>query len=187
MILNGLRRWSRRGRREGGKVDALTYPETGATLTGELPPGYRHLRYRTRLGAVDLASAGDAVLDWRLHRAAGIRIEASAPRAAEGVTVVSGLGVGRLRLRAPCRVVWAVRDEHRAGFGYGTLPGHPARGEEAFLVERDDRGDVWFGVTAFSRPAGWLMGSAGPFAVAFQQLYARHLGQTLRRLAVPQR
>lgn len=182
MILDGFGGWW-----DGGWVEALTYAEVGVTRGGELPPGYRHLRYRTRLGDVDLRFAGDLVLDWRLHRAAGVRIEASAPRAAEGVTVVSGLGVGRLRLPAPCRVVWAVRDEHRAGFGYGTLPGHPARGEEAFLVERDDRGDVWFGVTAFSRPAGWLMGAAGPFAVAFQHLYVRHLGHTLRRLTAPGR
>jgi uncharacterized protein (UPF0548 family) len=164
------------------RVDALTYGEVGATRTGPLPSGYRHLRYRTSLGRLDLAAAGDAILDWRLHRAAGVRIEATAPRAAEGVTVVSGLGVGPLRLRAPCRVVWAVADGSRAGFGYGTLPGHPARGEEAFLVERDDRGEVWFGVTAFSRPAGVLMTAAGPFAVAFQHLYARHLAATLRRL-----
>ncbi|MGW4465384.1 DUF1990 family protein [Micromonospora sp. NPDC004704] len=163
-------------------MDPLTYDEVGATRTGRLPPGYRHLRYRTSIGRVDFAAAGEAVLDWRLHRAAGVRIEASGPRAAEGVTVVAGLGLGPLRLRAPCRVVWAVADGSRAGFGYGTLPGHPARGEEAFLVERDDRGEVWFGVTAFSRPAGWLMTAAGPFGVAFQHLYARNLAAALRRL-----
>lgn len=168
-------------------MDVLTYPEVGATRTGQLPPGYRHLRYRTSLGHGDFAAAGDALLDWRLHRAAGVRIEASAPRAAAGVTVVAGLGLGRLRLRAPCQVVWAVADERQAGFGYGTLPGHPARGEEAFLVERDDLGEVWFSVTAFSRPAGWLMRSVGALAVAFQHLYARQLAATLRRLAAPAR
>jgi uncharacterized protein (UPF0548 family) len=166
-------------------VDALTYPEVGATRSGPLPPGYRQLHYRTSIGYVSFAAAGEAVLSWQLHQAAGVRIEASACRAAAGVTVVSGLGLGPLRLRAPCQVVWAVTDEREAGFGYGTLSGHPAQGEESFLVERDDQGEVWFSVTAFSRPAGWLMRAAGPLAVAFQQVYARRLGATLRRLCPP--
>jgi uncharacterized protein (UPF0548 family) len=79
-------------------------------------------------------------------------------------------------------VTWSVDDERQAGFGYGTLPGHPERGEEAFLVERDDGGEVWFTVRAFSRPARWFTRAAGPAVVAFQHAYARRLGATLRRL-----
>jgi uncharacterized protein (UPF0548 family) len=126
--------------------------------------------------------AAEAVLTWRMHRAAGARVEASGPRAEPGVTVVVGLGLGRLRLSAPCRVVWAVADDRRAGFGYGTLAGHPARGEESFLVERDTDGQVWFSVTAFSRPASRLMRAAGPSGPLFQHAYAWWCGRALRRL-----
>jgi uncharacterized protein (UPF0548 family) len=36
----------------------------------------------------------------------------------------------------PDRIVAVVHEPDRFGFAYGTLPGHPERGEEAFLVER---------------------------------------------------
>ncbi|GGM27254.1 DUF1990 family protein [Micromonospora yangpuensis] len=163
-------------------MTALTYPHVGATRTGALPAGWRHVRHRVRLPAGSFATAGAAVLSWRLHRAAGIRIDADGPRAAPGVRVTSGLGVGPLRLRAPCEVVWSAADAHRAGFGYGTLPGHPATGEEAFVVSRDDTGRVWFEVIAFSRPQSRLMRAAGPAGRAFQTGYAWWLGRTLRRL-----
>ena len=116
-------------------MSALTYVEVGATEAGALPPGYRHLRYRTAIGQDVFGPAVQALLTWRMHRAAGIRVDASAERAAPGVDVTMRLGVGPLRLPAPCRVVWVADEPGRAGLGYGTLPGHPARGEEAFVVE----------------------------------------------------
>jgi uncharacterized protein (UPF0548 family) len=160
----------------------LTYPEVGATRADELPAGYHHVRHRRRLRPQDFSAAAEAVLTYRMHRAAGVDIEASADRAAPGVLVVTRIGLGPVRLAAPCEVVWAVDDERRAGFAYGTLAGHPERGEEAFLVERDDAGQVWFTVRSFSRPDRWYAHLAGPAAVAFQHAYARWLGRTLRRL-----
>lgn len=162
--------------------DGLTYPEVGATRTGELPAGYHHLRHRMPLGAGVFADAGAAVLTWRMHRAMGVRIDATATRAARGVTVGVGVGVGPVRLSAPCEVVWAVDEDRQAGFGYGTLPGHPERGEEAFLVERDDQDRAWLTVTAFSRPALWYTRVGEPLVVAFQHAYARRCGAVLRQL-----
>ena len=162
---------------------SLTYPEVGATrAAGPLPGGYNHLRHRVCLGEVPLASAGDAILDWRMHRASGARVAASAPRAAPGVEVTVGLGVGPLRISGTCQVVWAVEDDDRVGFGYGTLPGHPERGEESFVAERGADGRVWFTVTAFSRPARWYTRAGGPVVVLLQHAYARRLGRALRRL-----
>ncbi|SCL22354.1 Uncharacterized protein, UPF0548 family [Micromonospora rhizosphaerae] len=163
----------------------LTYPEAGATRAGRLPAGYHHLRHRVRLPDGCLPAAGDAVLSWRMHRAAGVRMRTDAPRAEAGVRVTPGLGVGPLRLWAPTEVVWAEDGPDRAGFGYGTLPGHPERGEEAFLVTRDDSGAVWFEVLAFSRPDRWFVRAAGPLVRAFQHGYAWWLGRTLRRLCAP--
>jgi uncharacterized protein (UPF0548 family) len=160
----------------------LTYPEVGATRHGPLPAGYRHLRHATRLGPVDFDLAARAVLTFRMHRATGVRVDASAESAAPGVEVVSRLGVGPLRITAPCRVVWVVSEPDRMGFGYGTLPGHPARGEESFVVHRNASGDVWLTITSFSRPARWFMAAAGPLAPMLQATYARLLGRTLRRL-----
>ena len=165
----------------------LTYREVGATRDpGTLPPpGYHLLRVRTRIGTGSgvLSRAGQAVLDWRMHRAVGVSVDASAAEAAPGVEVVVGLGVGSWRLRAPCEVVWTVREEDRVGFGYGTLSGHPESGEESFVVERDPDGTVWLTVTAFSRPTRWYLRAAGPLARAGQHAYARRCGLVLRRLA----
>ena len=172
-------------------MNGFSYPEVGATEEGgPLPAGYRHLRYRTRLGFGQdvFEAAGESVLTWRMHRAAGVGLTATGERAAPGVRVRVLLGIGRLGLAAPCEVVWAVQEPTRRGFGYGTLPGHPECGEEAFLVELDpDDGQVWFTMTAFSRAARWYIRVAGPLVPAFQELYARRCGQVLRRLAGPGR
>jgi uncharacterized protein (UPF0548 family) len=154
----------------------LTYAPVGATREAALPPGYRHLRYRVLLGSGQALHerAGEAILTFRMHRATGARVRASGERAAPGVRVTVGLGP----LRAPCEVIWATP----GGFAYGTLRGHPASGEEAFQVERDEDDRVWFTVTAYSRPAGALMRLGGPVAVFFQHAYARVCGRALRRL-----
>jgi uncharacterized protein (UPF0548 family) len=163
-------------------MDELTYEEVGATRHGPLPAGYRQLAYRTRLGHGVLPVAREALLGWRMHEAAGVRVRASAPRVAPGVTMTSALGLGPLRLLAPCRVVWVVEEEDRAGFGYGTLPGHPVRGEEAFVVSRAGDGEVWLTITAFSVPARWYVRAAGPVAAWLQRVFAYRCGRGLRRL-----
>ncbi|GAB4055132.1 DUF1990 family protein [Catellatospora paridis] len=163
-------------------MTGLSYAEVGATRDDVLPRGYHHLRYRTRIGnASAMAAATDAVLTFAPQRAAGVLVDAAGPRAVEGLMVTSRLGIGPLRIAAPCLVVWVEHGPQRAGFGYGTLAGHPERGEESFVVELVD-GAVWFTMTAFSGPARWYTRAAGPLVVAFQQAYARMLGRALRRL-----
>lgn len=155
----------------------FTYPEVGATA-GELPPGYHHLHVRVPLRTRDLAAAAGAVVTFAMHRATGARVFASADRAAPGVSVRIRL----LVLNAPCQVVWVADEPDRAGFAYGTLPGHPECGEESFLVERGADGRLEFVVTAFSRPGSWYTRAAGPVVPILQRGYARHLGRTLNRL-----
>ncbi|HWM36233.1 MAG TPA: DUF1990 domain-containing protein [Streptomyces sp.] len=164
----------------------LNYPDAGATQKGAAlwPAGYRKLQVRTRLGRgdADFETAAEAVTTWRLHRAAGVRFGTDALRAAPGVEVEVGLGIGALRLHAPCRVVWTVAEGRRAGWAYGTLPGHPVRGEEAFVVSQEEDGTVWLDVLAFSRPVTWPTVAAGPLLPVFQRWYARRCGRVLRRL-----
>jgi uncharacterized protein (UPF0548 family) len=112
-----------------------------------------------------------------MHRGTGVRLDASAPRAAPGVTVTSRLAW----ISAPCQVVWTVQEEDRAGFGYGTLAGHPESGEESFVVSQDGDGEVWFAVTSFSRPARWYTRAAGPVVPLLQRAYARRCGRALRK------
>ncbi|GAA2457993.1 DUF1990 domain-containing protein [Actinomadura vinacea] len=168
-------------------VHEFTYDEVGATRNADIPSGYRWLRVRTELGSGPevMRNAADALMEFWMHRALPAKVTASAPRAAAGVAVELRLGAGPLRVSAPCRVVWAEDGDRRAGWAYGTLPGHPASGEEAFVVHMDDSGDVWLTVTAFSRPVSRVMRLAGPLAPIFQRAYARRCGAVLSRLARP--
>ncbi|MFF9568717.1 DUF1990 family protein [Streptomyces sp. NPDC014685] len=170
-------------------MSTLTYPEVGATRLGPLPDGYHHLHHRTRVGRgrADFEAAGAAVTEWRMHRTGGARIRASADRAEAGVRVQVSLGLGPLRLTAPCRVVWAAYEQDRIGFAYGTEIRHPERGEESFVVELADDGTVWFTVLAFSRPAVWYTRLAGPLVPVLQRCYARWLGTVLRRVVAGER
>jgi uncharacterized protein (UPF0548 family) len=78
--------------------------------------------------------------------------------------------------------VWTEQDEQRAGWAYGTLPGHPVLGEEAFVVSQDEDGSVWLDVLAFSRPVTWPTRAAGPLLPVLQRWYALWCGRVLRRL-----
>jgi uncharacterized protein (UPF0548 family) len=94
--------------------------------------------------------------------------------------ILLGVGVGPLRMRAPCRVIYTITEPQRRGFAYDTLPGHPESGEEAFTVSHRDDGLVVFMITAFSRPATIAARAAGPVGLLIQ----RHLTQGyLRALA----
>ncbi len=158
----------------------FSYPDVGASRGGTPPPGYRILHRRRRLGpGVSLERAAESLLTWRVHAKVGLRPTASTPRAAPGVVVVSSLGVGPLRLPAPCRVVWTVEEEDRAGFAYGTLRGHPESGEESFLLERAGDGRVWFTVSAFSRPGRWYTRLGWPVTALLQRVFAEAYGRAL--------
>ena len=131
-----------------------SYAEVGATA-GELPAQYHHLTRHVAIGRGHqvFADAASAVAGWQVQLRAGLTVSASAPAAVPGAVAVLGLGIGPVRLSAPCRVVYAVDQPRRQGFAYGTLPGHPESGEEAFIVEHHDDDTVGFTIRAFSRPS----------------------------------
>ncbi|MER5349827.1 DUF1990 domain-containing protein [Kitasatospora sp. NPDC002551] len=156
------------------RAAAPSYREVGATRGARLPEGYAHLRRRVHLGHGPdvLARAGRFVLGWGCQLGTGFAVYPYAPAEA-GSTVLLRLalpGTRRPRLVIPCRVVWRVDEPDRIGFAYGTLPGHPERGEEAFVVSMDAAGEVWFEVSAFARLAAWYARLGRPVAVLCQYL-----------------
>jgi uncharacterized protein (UPF0548 family) len=84
---------------------------------------------------------------------------------------------------APCRVVYRVDEADSQGFAYGTLPGHPERGEEAFIVQLRPDGDVRLVIRAFSRPASALARAGGPLTRKAQAVVTDRYVRALRRLA----
>jgi uncharacterized protein (UPF0548 family) len=162
-------RLARRLRR--AEVAELTYPEVGATLGPRMPrDGYHHVERRVRIGDGDEAfrRARITMFTWGMQRLAGLIVFPADKPPRQGNTVLVVTRLGPVRVVAPCRVLWTVDEPDRAGFGYGTLPGHPQSGEEAFLVERDPSGAVWAVVRAFSRPATWYSRLGAPVARTVQ-------------------
>lgn len=141
---------------------SFTYAEVGATASDCLPRGFRHLSRSRSVSGRDFDECAEALLTWRLHEAAGLRVEASSMRAEKDAVLLMRLGFGPASFQIPCRVVYVLDEPDRADFAYGTLPGHPECGEELFAVERDDAGRARFVVRAFSRPATRLARLSGP-------------------------
>lgn len=163
----------------------LTYPEVGATELGELPAGYHHTVRRQRLGAAELfPRAAQALRGWQPQRGAGLKVRTDATEPAVGVRFATGMGVGPLRLWAPCEIVWLVDRPDRYGFGFGTRPGHPETGEESFLLTILD-GGLWFDVRAFSRADAWWVKPGQPIARLVQNRitdkYVRSMREVLNK------
>jgi uncharacterized protein (UPF0548 family) len=163
----------------------FSYAEVGATRDGALPAGYDHVERSHVVGsgraAFDRAAA--AVFRWAAQRGAGLRIEADGPASAPGTVVLMTAGLPRLGLDIPCRVVWVVDEPDRRGFGYGTLPGHPASGEESFVVSLRPDGPVCYELRAFSRPATRLARLGGPVSHRVQALALDRYVTAIRRAA----
>lgn len=148
----------------------LTYAEVGATRGGDLPSGYGILRRRSvvGVGAQRFERVAHTLLRWDMHRRAGLTVRSSADEVVEGAVAVVRVGTKRFGFDAPVRVVYVVNEPTRQGFAYGTLPGHPESGEEAFVVDLREDGAVTFTISAFSQPATLLARLGGPISRGIQ-------------------
>lgn len=159
------------------------YPGVGATAT-EPPPGYHHLRREAVVGwgETRFRACGSAVMGWQIQLRSGFTVMASEHVILENTTALLGIGIGRLRLKAPVRVAYVVDEARRRGFAYGTLPGHPELGEELFCVEHRPDDSVVLVISAFSKPQSLAATVGGPLGRVGQRLiterYLRALGSS---------
>ncbi|MCU1452488.1 MAG: hypothetical protein JWN46_634 [Acidimicrobiales bacterium] len=156
---------------------ALTYPGPGVTATGAAIPGYEVARYSTILGTgTDVFDRARAALQrWAPQRGSGIAIEATGPiEAGAGIAFAAPLPVAGFVI-GTCRVVYVEDAADRWAFAYGTLPLHPASGEERFAVVLDGD-EVRFEIEVVSRPQQLLARLAPPVTRLLQrQAIARYL------------
>ncbi len=158
----------------------------GGPRRGRIPP----TRQRTvELGAVEVGTAAvfervrRALLAWRVHLGAAVRVTPTNQPPEPGTTVVLEVGLGPLTAVAPCRVVDVVDRPGRFGFLYATLPGHPLRGMECFVVQHHP-GGVRFEITARSEPAGLLVRLGRPVLGHLQHRLISAYLDAARRAAV---
>jgi uncharacterized protein (UPF0548 family) len=148
-----------------------TYAEIGASLVDLEPEGYHHDRYQILLGrgTETLQRAANGLRTWKAHTAPGFRVFPQDEEIRTGATVVVTLGTPFVALAAPCRIVRVIDEQARWGFAYGTLPGHPEQGEEAFVVSISADETVLFEIVAFSRPGDPLVRLSGPLGRGIQK------------------
>jgi uncharacterized protein (UPF0548 family) len=162
------------------RLASPTYIEVGASRNETLPAGYHHVRMEERIGdaaAFDRASLG--LRTWAAHEGAGLRIYPNSPVEPEA-TVIGVTSIGPVQIMVPCRIVAVFKEPDVFGFAYGTLPGHPERGEESFVLERRD-GSTYFTVQAFSKPVDPLARLSGPIGRVVQRSVTRRYVTGLRR------
>lgn len=160
----------------------FSYEEVGATREGVPPKGYTVDRYRVRLGTGEEAfkRAKSALRGWRQFDLgwAGL-VPRGAPLEVGTTVAVLANHYGFWSLNS-ARIVYLVESTVRFGFAYGTLPGHGAKGEERFVVERDREDDaVYYDVLAFSRPNHPLAWLGYPLA---RRLQCRFAGDSSRAM-----
>lgn len=169
-------------------TDAVTYTSVGATLADDgmrVPAGFRPTSRDVVLGAgrdvFDRAAA--ATMSWQIQQRAGIRVNVLGHEAEVRPLRADDVVVMRVPLwpvDVPCRVVAVVDEPTRVGFAYGTLPGHPESGEEAFLIEQLADDSVVLRIRAFSRASSWVFRIAYPAVLLMQSIYTRRYARALR-------
>lgn len=161
----------------------LTYSPVGATRPGQpTPPGMRRTSASRVVGGPEVFDKAAAfVLGLGMQRGLKMRVEAPDRALAVGDVVVLHAGPGRVAFRIPTRVVYLVDEPDRQGFAYGTLPGHPERGEELFVAQRLPDGRTQVSVSAVSAPGRWYTRAAGPLGHLVQSVASRGYVATAAR------
>lgn len=173
-------------------VCALTYAPAGATCPaderwGVAIEGYR--RYEGSFvvghGDADWRAASEAVLRWGIKWRSGFGVAPvgdAGERVSEGAEYRITAAWGPVAVHEPVRVVAVVDTPERCGFAYGTLPGHPVSGEEAFVVSRDPDGRVVLTLRSLTSRApggGWRV--LFPLLLVAQRVYRGRYRRALRR------
>jgi uncharacterized protein (UPF0548 family) len=149
---------------------ALTYDHAGSTLYPERFPARatRTFHLDVPVGAGGFDAAVEALRAWAPQRGLGARVHPPGALPEPGVTLLVALPFGPVELIAPNRVVAVVDEPDRYGFAYGTLPGHPGRGEECFLIERLTAGSVRVTIRVDATPGTAIARAFGPLTARIQ-------------------
>lgn len=160
----------------------FTYSQHGDSATSEKVAGFDNDFQRVLIGQgdADFAKACEAIRHWKMFPPAWTRILPAQTPIKTGETIAMYAAAFGLWWRNSCRIVYVVDEPQRFGFAYGTLPGHIECGEEVFMVERDENGQVWYVIRAFSKPHHWLAQIAYPIMRVFQARFRKDSAQAMK-------
>lgn len=128
------------------------------------PAGWRTYEHTVRLGSgADLwDKASSAVLSWGVKTRSRFTAMSCRQR--------------WIRVREPAEIIATVATSNRAALAYGTLEGHPVSAEEAFIVSRDDDGNVSLTLRSLTRAGRGHWRGLFPLTLTAQRIYrCRHL------------
>jgi len=150
-----------------------------------LQPQARMEQHRAVLGSGEEAfrQARAALRGWQTHRSRWLRLYPGTLPPAEGRTVLVLLTFGSLCLAFGCRIVRVIDGERASGFAYASLPGHPERGEELFLIEWHADDQVTFTLRALSQPANRVYRLGRPAGTLLRFLGTRQYIRAMQRAA----
>ena len=160
----------------------FTYEAVGATDNSP-PAGFDvdHRRASLGSGKAVFEAARKALRSWKQFDLGWVdALPEDVPIAEGNVVAVLAKTLGIWSLNT-ARIIYVIDEPRRFGFAYGTLPGHVEAGEERFLVEQEDDGDVWYDILAFSRPRHRLARLGYPWVRRLQRRFGRDSLAAMRR------
>ncbi|HUP86801.1 MAG TPA: DUF1990 domain-containing protein [Acidimicrobiales bacterium] len=169
--------------REAARLD-VTYGHVGSTMD----PAVAGYSRTVELGQDTFEAAVEGLEKWVCHQGIGATVHPTGAPIALGTTLLVVLPVGPVRLLVPTRIVAVVDEPDRYGFAYGTLPGHPERGEEIFLIERHPDGRTTATIRVLAE-GDWLIARlAAPLVRRVQRVALnRYLAALQQHAAEPTR
>ncbi len=145
--------------------------------------GFDHDDNRIYLGAGDdvWQAAKCAMSNWAMFPDGWAKIYYQNPVFTEGAIVVLCAHVFGIWWLNASRILYVLDDDQSFGFAYGTLPNHVETGEELFKIFRTEQNEVYFSLTAFSRPRFWAVHWTYPLSRIFQKRFVKDSLQKMKK------
>ncbi|MFT5386409.1 MAG: hypothetical protein ACI8X3_003483 [Saprospiraceae bacterium] len=159
------------------------YKEKNGTKTKKVP-GYDNDLNTIYIGEGEIAwhKAKEALQTWQQFPPPWTRIYKDNTSIQEGNTVAVLFQLFGIWWINAARIVYAFDETDRFGFAYGTLHGHVESGEECFWIDRDESGNIYYHIKAFSKPAFWGAKLAYPIARRYQRKFVRESMERMKEL-----
>ena len=161
------------------------YPFVGASKGEEKVKGYDNDENKVYLGKGEAVweNAKIALKAWKQFPSPWTKVYPNTTKFEVGNTVVVLIKLFGVWWVNAARIVYTFDNDRQFGFAYGTIKGHLESGEELFLIERNDAGEIYYRIKAFSKPAVWFVWFGYPVARFYQKKFVIESKETMFRLA----